>query len=281
MEECFYDLTAGRISTIECIALARESMRDPYSELSSPDWHKRTLDALTHVGATWQQFSDLLRAFSDDPLEDTPPSGTIRGTGVWSDGPRIRIFLDLDGVVSPIVLSESDSRWAEIAEDPLTIAGQPPESGWQDWTFETMDNVPVPRELLADIAQLGAQSSVALAWLTTWEERANWLFEDLAMPDRLPVHRFRWSGDDRVTKWSTVVAETEQNPVPFVWIDDHVGLDEYRWARHLDVDSLVIRTNTFHGITRDCWEHIEAWIAERLGDSTTTSAKYDNSKEPT
>jgi len=268
----FYDFIAGRLSAAECITAARTAMNDPYSDISVPGWDRPAFDALTHSGATWQQFSLLLDAFSDTPLEQAPPSKAIRGSGSWSDCPKVRVFLDLDGVVSPIVLTESDSRWDGLAADPLTTAEQPPESGWTDWTFETIDNVPVPRELLNDLARLGARRSVGAAWLTTWEENANWLFEDMAMPDRLPVHLFRWSGDEQVTKWSTVVAETERNPVPFVWVDDHIGLDEYRWARHLDVDSLVIRPNTFHGITRDCWEHIEAWIFEHLGESAAASA---------
>ncbi len=254
-------LAAGHVTATEFAAeLTSAAARSPDFD---EGWENQTLDLLTHRGVSWQDLTVVLDAFTSDSPTAPPEPGSIRGSGDWPRDERFRVFLDLDGVVSPIMIRSTDGRWANLAADPLTVPGSPPVTGWDDWTFETRRDVPVPRQLLERMARLAGHPEISVVWLTSWEEGANQLFDDLAMSTRLPVHRLDWSGDTPVTKWSTVVHEHEREPRPFVWIDDHLGVDEYRWARHLlDVDSLVIRTNTFHGITRDCWDHVERWIAE-------------------
>lgn len=279
MDDSFFDFRDGRITATECAETWRSSTQNAHSECSVPGWARGAFDSLTHCGTTWQQFAEFLHVLSIDAAKQPPASNSIRGTGRWKSNPLIRVFVDLDGVVSPILVGDGDARWKDLVDDPLTNDDEPPSIGWDDWTCETIDFVPVPRELLRSLARLAARPAIDVAWLTTWEENANLLFEDMAMPDRLPVYRFDWHGADPVTKWSTVVHEHEQQPLPFVWIDDHLGVDEYRWARHLDVSSLVIRTNTFHGITRGCWDHIETWIAERLGDSIAASASRPDDRD--
>lgn len=209
-----------------------------------------------------------------------PDPRSVRGTGEWKSDPELVVFVDLDGVVSPIMVSENDVRYRRLAHGQIVQPKAPPLTGWDDWTFESNPIVPVPRSLLENLAALAALPTVEIAWLTSWCENANTLFDDLGVGSRLPIYQLGpLHADEAVTKWSTVVDQHRQRAVPFVWIDDRLGLDEATWARSLDVDSLLIRTNTFHGITRDCWDHIEAWIAERLGDTDAASPTHLDPKD--
>jgi hypothetical protein len=265
-QDPFDDFQAGRITAADCAALWASAVDDPLSNCSEPDWSRNRLKEMTHIGVTWQQFADLLAGMRQAGASKVPQARSIRGTGTWKPNPRLLMFVDLDGVVSPVTVSQTDSRFPPLSTDPMIRASAPPDTGWADWTNETIKFVPVPRTLLDRLAALARRTDLEVAWATTWEENANWLFEDLNMDTRLPVYRFD-AATEPATKWSTVVDQYEQRRLPFVWIDDDLGVEEATWARTLDVDTLLIRTNTFHGLTRDCWDHIEAWIAMHIGPS--------------
>ncbi len=105
-----------------------------------PGWSKEVLDRLTHVGATWDQFDDFFTIMGNTSASPAPDARSIRGTGSWKPNPDLLVFVDLDGVVSPITLRESDSRFAPLDNDPLIRSDAPPDTGWDDWTNEMMEH---------------------------------------------------------------------------------------------------------------------------------------------
>ncbi len=121
-----------------------------------------------------------------------------------------------------------------------------------------------------------ARLAVDLHWVTTWEHRAA---SDIAprcgLPRDLPVltrddHGEEW---DLAWKFLAVRRVVEQDPKPFVWIDDDidfledVSLTPRTWADSISVPSLLIAPDTRTGLLPRQLDTVDEFVRRHGRDS--------------
>ena len=156
---------------------------------------------------------------------------------------QVVVFLDVDGVLSPVV---------------------PRSDAWDDW--QRVEDIPfhlvLSREMAGRIAQLDAE----IVWLTTWEHDANAVVaEFLDWEPHAVLERTR----DGAGWWKleAVRERIEKEQRPFVWVDDeleHRKRDVEPWLRSLEVPVLPLSPRAEVGLTEAELTQIEAFI-ERHG----------------
>ncbi len=116
-----------------------------------------------------------------------------------------------------------------------------------------------------------AQLAVDTHWVTTWEHRANSAIAPLCGLARdLPVlthgdHDEEWDLD---WKFIAVRKVVEQDPRPFVWIDDDIdflrddGLTPREWADGISVPSLLIAPDTRTGLLPRQLDAVEEFLRQ-------------------
>jgi hypothetical protein len=169
---------------------------------------------------------------------------------------RVRVFLDFDGVLNPEV--------------------KPPSGPLTDWCESVVDGVSVmwSPTVAGRVAALAARSEVL--WLTTWGQDAQ---VHLAKLMQLP--RFELAGTDkgdapwRWWKHDVVTAFWDNDPRPFVWIDDDLTLfDEASdWMGSLPPEqALAIAPNPEVGLTPNHLDTIDRFVTSYEHTSRTQSA---------
>lgn len=155
------------------------------------------------------------------------------------------VFLDVDGVLSPVA---------------------PGSSAWDDW--ELVDDSPFHLVLSRRMAERIRDLDAEVVWLTTWEHDANAVVAEVLAwdPNDVVVRR------DTGTEWWKLVAIAERieaDPRPFVWVDDELERrkrEVERWLRGLDVPALAISPRPEVGLTAAELEQIEEFVAEHGED---------------
>lgn len=174
--------------------------------------------------------------------------------------PKVRIFLDVDGVLN-------------------AVTATPPTKHWQDWRsaecngFTIRYSPTMGQRLLA----LAETEGVELVWLTTWEDDANvWIGPLFGWPEftvagrqdvdaqasGLLVAHGAWWKYPHIKEW------WERDGVPFVWVDDDLDTQyddgASAWVRSLHPQALGVRPVSWHGITEPQLAAIERFVHGHL-----------------
>lgn len=140
------------------------------------------------------------------------------------------LLLDIDGVFSPFG------------------AGPPP--GYQRTQLGDYEVVwnPLHVEWLAELAAL-----FDFVWATTWEHDANQALSPILGLPELPVIEFeRGTGDT----WKLPSVREFVDHRVMAWIDDDLYLDAFAWAKERAEPTLLVRTRSSVGMTRDDVEEL-------------------------
>lgn len=157
------------------------------------------------------------------------------------------IFLDVDGVISPLTNPPAEDAWGDWVELPGV-------------GFDT----PVSKAMADALAALPAER----VWLTTWGHDANVYLTEPFGWAHLPVAERDDAGDATRTGWWKLDAaldwvDTHPEVTAVVWLDDelvehqHVARREFH-ARQLAVWLHSPRSTT--GITPDVVDQIADWL---------------------
>jgi len=161
---------------------------------------------------------------------------------------RPRIYLDIDGSICPLPPPDRDAWWS------------PPTVDWPTWVDpQAFNETPFPAQLLDDLAAL---DWVEVVWATTWPLG----MIEAAMDDAgYPSLRFRHLDPSGIyDKLEALQADVERDPVPFVWVEDHLMPGERAWRPA--VPRRRIRPNKYVGISRRSWRLALSWLrAEARG----------------
>jgi HAD domain in Swiss Army Knife RNA repair proteins len=91
--------------------------------------------------------------------------------------------------------------------------------------------------------------SFELVWATTWEHKANQIIGPALGLQQLPVIEFNEGRAGETWKLPAVGRYVGERP--FVWLDDELFQDAYRWAAELPQPNLLIRPRSSIGLTND------------------------------
>ena len=158
---------------------------------------------------------------------------------------RPRLYLDIDGCLSPVPPQGVARPWS------------PPTDDWSSWVDpRAFNETPFPVEMLDDLAAL---DWVEVVWATSWP---------LDMIDHAMAKigysslQFRHLGSSGMAnKFDALRAEVERDPVPFVWIDDHLMPGERAWRRSAGPHRRI-RPDTYVGISRRSWRLALSWLRQ-------------------
>ena len=161
------------------------------------------------------------------------------------------LFLDVDGVLNAFEMRNPDRR--VVFPDFRKVS----EQGYTLWLSKQM-------------GQRLAVLPVEIVWVTTWSDHVDRIAEHVGLPTGLRTLGLpRNAALDQSWKFKLVRRFVEQDPRPFVWIEDDAldwgdtsGLTPRRWADELHVKSLLVTTNPKHGLTPAELDAIEEWLAE-------------------
>lgn len=175
--------------------------------------------------------------------------------------PRIRLYLDFDGVIN---VPQPHSPWPHSAYSTGVAYGEPVLQPRDSQRFDLL----WADDLIADLAAL----DVELVWATTWTESAPTVLADqlgIGLGARFltpldGVLRYPTIGWKRAAIW----ADQEASPSPFVWIDDEIGAQQrtsYAWTR--PEQRLLITPHSQTGITPDHIRQMQDFITDVHGSS--------------
>lgn len=138
------------------------------------------------------------------------------------------LLLDIDGVLSPFGGGLPPGFIHEtIGSDEVIWSKQ-----HRDWLFQLSQDF-------------------ELVWATTWEHSANESMSPILELGQLAVIEFdRGTGDT----WKLPSVQGFIGNRPAAWIDDDLYLDAHKWADHRDAPTLLIRTSSSVGLTK---EHVD------------------------
>jgi hypothetical protein len=121
--------------------------------------------------------------------------------------------------------------------------------------------------------------SVDISWVTTWEHRADTHIAPLCgLPRGLPVLSRPDDADDPWGGWKfhEVRRAVQQNPRPFVWVDDDI--DSFRtgtmtarlWAASISTPNLLVALDPSAGLLPEQLDLIETFLAQHGGPPPST-----------
>lgn len=154
---------------------------------------------------------------------------------------HVTLFLDVDGVVSPLPEAGDVLPWADFRRVPHG--------------FHCL----VSRSMADALAAL----PVRLVWLTTWEEMANEVIAPVLGWDRLEVVERKAHAEEPWWKLNAVEAHIKASDGgPFIWIDDDIAFeDQVRPSlESCPVRYLLISPESSVGITPEHIRAIGVWL---------------------
>ncbi len=157
--------------------------------------------------------------------------------------PRARIYLDIDGCLSPLPPQPTrELRW----EPPGT---------WPEWVDpEAFNQTPMPVALLD---ALGGLDGIEVVWATSWRaDMIDWALEQIGY-SHLRLRHLNPDGGP-ASKLEDVQADIAENPLPFAWIDDARLPGEDFWIP--PVPWRRIHPQPQFGITPLGWEATIEWL---------------------
>jgi hypothetical protein len=183
-----------------------------------------------------------------EPAPVTAPAAVL----ISNDRPNAVLFLDVDGVVSPLGGSKGDSNWGRWAVEHVNGFG----------------DIAVSAGMLQAIGQVPA----TVVWATDWADAANPAFANHIGRGNLPV--MVPTGMDEYGWWKIGSAVEYVNAHPelhkFVWIDDSFdreGPTGLTWGEliadtleMLNIDVLTITCDPKTGLTTAQWGQVDAWL---------------------
>jgi hypothetical protein len=169
----------------------------------------------------------------------------VKRTQQKSDN-RPVLFVDVDGVISLFGFQPS---------------GPPP------GTFHSIDGILhcIGTDAPARLARLAARYE--LVWATGWEEKANeYLVHILGLPADLPVLSFDGRAVFGSSHWKLDAIDDYARGRAAAWIDDNLDERADAWAAGRKEPTLLVRTDSAHGITD---EHVAVLL--RWADEVSTA----------
>lgn len=168
---------------------------------------------------------------------------------------KFALLLDVDGPLNPYAAKATQRPDGFETHRAFPATGHP-SKGYRLWLRPSHG-----AELLATGAEL--------IWATTWEFEADeWVGCHIGLP-KLPVidwiDRDHWNPEKLYWKTKRVAQWMNENRpgIPFLWLDDEVGLNDRLWIeKHCAPGSGIRIISPQTGITKDHLEEIEEWKHE-------------------
>lgn len=164
---------------------------------------------------------------------------------------RVRVLLDVDGVLNAVTDSPDPKQWS-------------------DWCEARPHGIHIHYSPTVGrfFRRMAETDRVEVLWLTTWGQTANEeLREVLDMPvlDVAGLPPFR----EKYGWWKFEIAKAlwEGDGVPFVWIDDDLGGDDdgaAEWIVSLGRYAIGIKPDWRRGLTQQHLDDIEAFVLLRV-----------------
>jgi hypothetical protein len=152
-----------------------------------------------------------------------------------ADDGKPLLLLDVDGVLFPFRNASPPPGYL-LVESPESIVWIKPSHG----------------EALRNLSSL-----FELVWATTWEHKANQIIGPALGLEQLPVIEFN-EGRAGET-WKLPAVRRYVGDRPFVWIDDELFMDAYRWAEGLAQPCRLVRPMASLGMTDEQLQDVEAF----------------------
>jgi hypothetical protein len=160
--------------------------------------------------------------------------------------PKVRLLLDVDGVLN-------------------ALAFEPPDGHWTDWQDDLVNGFHITwSPSVVDFVAALHRRGVEVQWLTTWGQAAQGQLSATLKLPQFPVlgeHGFELT--ETWWKLDLVRAAYELDRVPFVWIDDEIDFDfeTTEWLRTLPADQfLAVTPDSMTGIDAADIETITAFV---------------------
>ncbi len=152
---------------------------------------------------------------------------------------RPLLAIDVDGVISLFGFDE------------------PPPSDMA--RFELIDGMVHCISLGAGKRLLRLRDHYDMVWATGWEEKANdYMPNVIGMPE-LPVLNFGGAARFGTAHWKLEPLEVFSKGRPMAWIDDSLDESCYEWARKRSEPTLLVPTESAHGLEDAHTEALIAW----------------------
>ncbi len=191
-------------------------------------------------------------------------SGKLIGPLSLRRSVRPYLFLDVDGVLN--VSEKGLGRNAEMFDDFVM----------HDVDFDVVAGYhrSVAVRLSPAMGARVAGLTVDTQWVTTWGHRANSAIAPLCgLPRDLPVLVPGDDGEEWDLDWKFLVVRqvVEQDPRPFVWIDDDIdflrddAVSPREWADSIPVPSLLIAPDTRTGLLPRQLDAVDEFLRQHGG----------------
>lgn len=171
------------------------------------------------------------------------------------------LYLDFDGV-----FNATEPQHDVVEKFIIKVKGSS--------NFRTENHITFSPTVVGLIEQLRQQYKAELVWLTTWNENNTVLrlAEHLGGLDHgrvLPANlHTRQVGKKDWTQWKAeaILADQQENPRPFVWVDDnaHTYWDNYVKG-HTQQVSLFVSPRSRHGLTLENVLNMGVFLGNKVG----------------
>ena len=139
--------------------------------------------------------------------------------------------------------------------------GQPPREAGR---FHLIDGMPhvISAKAGACMRRLVDEDRYELIWATGWEDKANDYLPNLLGIPELPVLHFGRDARFGTAHWKLGPIGEYAAGRPLAWIDDSLNDECRQWARDRTAPTLLVETESMHGIEEGHVEALIAWADE-------------------